>query len=428
MINNLEVHYLGALFFGLAVLHTFFVGSLRKWSHRFPENSFKHSLLHLLGEVEIVFGLWAALFSILLCFRHSVREVVDYIEGLHFTEPIFVFCIMIISSTKPVLWLAQVLLAGLSRSIYQTFKWPAAVVDLAVLMVLGPLLGSLITESGAITVTALLLSKMIKKSDLRFNYTLLAVLFVNISVGGALTPFAAPPILMVASKWNWGFQEVFSQFGSHAIVIVFINALGLVMIYSKTIRENLTPFKDVQNNREKMPLAIVAVHYLFLILTVLSAHHPTLAIALLLFFTGVAMATPQYQSAFKFKESLLVAFFLGGLIFFGPFQGWWVSPVLQVVTDRGLFLLATALTAITDNAALTYLGSQVVGLSDVSKYFLVAGAITGGGLTIIANAPNPAGFSILQKFFPEGLQAGKLFLAALAPTFVAIAVYGIFIW
>ena len=86
-----------------------------------------------------------------------------------------------------------------------------------------------------------------------------------------------------------------------------------------------------------------------------------------------------------------------------------------------LFFGAAALTALTDNAALTYLGSLVEGLSDEFKYSLVAGAVTGGGLTVIANAPNPAGFAILRGHFSdESIHPWGLFTAALVPTAVAI--------
>lgn len=424
MIENPSIHYLGTLFFALAVMHTFVVGLFRKLSHRYPHDSFRHSLFHLLGEVEVVFGVWAGIFSIVAGIMVSFTEVVKYLEGLHFTEPIFVFCIMVVSATKPVLWLAREGTAFLSGLISRALGTRAVLTDLATLLIIGPLIGSFITESGAITVTALLLLQMIKKSDQNFNYSLLALLFVSISVGGAMTPFAAPPILMVVSKWNWGFSEVFSMFGTHAIAVVLINSLGFVWWKKDQILENMVSFKDVQNNRDDVPFGVVALHYVFLVLIVLAAHHPVLAVTLLLFFLGVTVATQKYQNGIKFKESLLVAFFLGGLIFFGPFQAWWLAPVLDVVKDRSLFFLATGLTAITDNAALTYLGAQVPGLSDSSKYYLVAGALTGGGLTIIANAPNPAGFSILQKHFPNGLNAGKLFLAAIPPTIVAILCFG----
>ena len=86
--------------------------------------------------------------------------------------------------------------------------------------------------------------------------------------------------------------------------------------------------------------------------------------------------------------------------------------------------MAPALTAITDNAALTYLGSLVQGLSEEFKYALVAGAVTGGGLTVIANAPNPAGFSILRAHFDDGaIHPLGLFVAALPPTLVAAAAF-----
>ncbi len=89
-----------------------------------------------------------------------------------------------------------------------------------------------------------------------------------------------------------------------------------------------------------------------------------------------------------------------------------------------IYYAATALTAITDNAALTYLGSLVDGLSDQFKYALAAGAVTGGGLTVIANAPNPAGYSILNKNFENNIISPLyLFLSALGPTIVAIFFY-----
>jgi len=74
------------------------------------------------------------------------------------------------------------------------------------------------------------------------------------------------------------------------------------------------------------------------------------------------------------------------------------------------------------SAALTYLGSLIEGLSDSSKYMLMAGAVAGGGLTVIANAPNPAGVALLKRGFrDESVGAGALLLGALPPTLVAMA-------
>jgi Na+/H+ antiporter NhaD/arsenite permease-like protein len=79
---------------------------------------------------------------------------------------------------------------------------------------------------------------------------------------------------------------------------------------------------------------------------------------------------------------------------------------------------ATVLTAFNDNAAITYLASQAPSLGITAKYAVLAGAVTGGGLTVIANAPNPAGQSILGKYFKGGVSPLKLAMAALIPTVV----------
>ena len=121
------------------------------------------------------------------------------------------------------------------------------------------------------------------------------------------------------------------------------------------------------------------------------------------------------------KASFLVGFFLAGLVTLGGLQSWWLKPLLSSMGDLVLFLGATSLTAITDNAALTYLGS-LVELSEASKYALVAGAVAGGGLTVIANAPNPAGFGILKDTFgPDGINPVRLFLYALIPTLIGMS-------
>ena len=141
---------------------------------------------------------------------------------------------------------------------------------------------------------------------------------------------------------------------------------------------------------------------------------------LLLFFIGFASAYQAHQDRLILREALLVAFFLAGLVVLGGQQDWWLEPVLLGLSADTVFYGATALTALTDNAALTYLASLVSGLSDEFKVAIVAGAVTGGGLTVIANAPNPAGVAILKGHFDEGVvSAGKLLLAAIPATLIA---------
>ena len=139
-------------------------------------------------------------------------------------------------------------------------------------------------------------------------------------------------------------------------------------------------------------------------------------------FLGFAQAYERYQTPLILKEALLVGFFLAGLVVLGGLQQWWLQPIVSSLQPTALFFGALGLTAITDNAALTYLGSLIDGMSDVAKYMLVAGAVAGGGLTVIANAPNPAGIALLkQGFNDESIGAGELLLGALLPTAVAAA-------
>lgn len=431
------VEYIGTAFFFLALVHTFLVSFFAKIARRFPKGSASEAFFHLLSEVEVVFGFWAFLFLLTWSLIEGVRPVIDYQESLNLVEPLFIFCIMVIASTRPIVTLARYLILFLhsrgsflysrvlsvssifSRRRTQNLNSNQVVGQFFILLTVGPLLGSLITEPAAITITALLLYRMIDidKIESSLLYGMIGLLFVNISVGGALTHFAAPPILIVARTWGWGLSEVFMKLGIAALAAVFLNTILFILMFKKKIFQMLNP---IEVDYYPMPFWVIASHVIFLGLMVLTSHHPQVFIGLFLIFIGLMTVTNIYQDQPKFKESLLVAFFLAGLIVFGSFQRWWLEPLISSLSNTTLFLVAGGLTAITDNAALTYLGSQVPNLTDLSKWSLVAGALVGGGLTILANAPNPAGFSILSSKFPNStLNAFKLFKAAILPTIVA---------
>lgn len=415
----MEIKYIATFLFAIALLHTFSVGYFKKLAHKYKEGTAQEALFHMLSEVEIVFGFWAFVFISIWFLIARNHDPIDYLQSLNMTEPMFIFCIMIVASSKPVINFARRLILLISKSLLRILPFNAKQVELFVLLSVGPLLGSLITEPAAITIVALLLYKMIdpKRIDQTFLYSLLAVLFVNISVGGALTNFAAPPILIVARTWNWSLSDVFFNLGEASLLTVIANTFLFVVIFKKKIIEQIMP---LTTEKEPMPLWVTVLHLLFLAAIVINAHYSQVFFGIFLIFIGLTVVSHKYQETLKIKESLLVAFFLGGLVVFGSFQRWWLEPIISSLSETALFLSAICLTAITDNAALTYLGSQVPTITDSSKWALVSGAIVGGGLTILANAPNPAGFSILSSKFPnQSLNAGKLLLAAIPPTVVA---------
>ena len=177
----------------------------------------------------------------------------------------------------------------------------------------------------------------------------------------------------------------------------------------------------------RVPRWLTVLHVLSLSLVVAFAHHPDVFFGVFVLFLGMVTATKEFQDELTLREGLLVGVFLAGLVTLGSLQAYWLKPLIQSLSGSALFFGATGLTAITDNAALTYLGSLVEGISDELKYALVAGAVAGGGLTVIANAPNPAGVGILQSakvFEEEGISPMGLFLGALMPTLVTI----VFLW
>ncbi len=415
----MQIEKIATILFFIALLHCFTVTVFAKMAHRFEKGSAAEAFFHLLSEVEIVFGFWAFVFLVFWFLIDGADAVIKHQESLNMTEPLFIFCIMILASTRPIVSLARTSILSFTGLIGRMVKINPRLIQFYCLMILGPLLGSLITEPAAITLVALLLYRMIDPQiSEKFLYGILALLFVNISVGGGLTHFAAPPILIVAGTWGWSLKDVFINLGEPVLLAVSVNTTLFTYYFRKKI---VTELNLIEADQYPMPFWVILSHVLFLILLVLTAHHPQVFMGLFLIFIGLTTVTKNYQDGLKFKEGLLVAFFLAGLIVFGPFQRWWLEPVITAISEKALYFAATALTGITDNAALTYLGSQVPTLSEASKWALVSGAISGGGLSILANAPNPAGFSILSSRFPNGaLNALKLFLAAVPLTIVVM--------
>lgn len=405
--------------FALAVVHTFCVKKFLNLAHQAPSGSMRENLYHFLGEVEVVFGVWAALLISIWSFRFGTDSVVAYLEGINFTEPSFVFVIMCMSATRPIMALARAAMARIARALPVS---PNAALYTTVLVV-GPLLGSLITEPAAMTVTALLLKEAFYDRGIsrRFSYATLGLLFVNVSIGGTLTHFAAPPVLMVARPWGWDTPFMLLHFGDRAVVSILFSTVMTALLFRNELRglDDRAP-EGRDGAATAVPWWMSVSHLFFIALTVLHSHHMSFFIPLFLLFLGWTVVSKEYQDELRIRESLLVAFFLGGLVTLGQLQSWWLQPTLTGMSDDLLFWGATALTAVTDNAALTYLGTLVPTLSDGAKLALVGGAVTGGGLTVIANAPNPAGYSILAGNFGEdGISPLGLLISALPYTLVA---------
>ena len=447
-----------AIFF-CAIIHTLLANSFRRLAevrerkHRealatraaagdlpnYPEDrepvSFTATLLHFFGEVEAVFGIWGAVLLVTIDLWFGWSHVLHYISSRNYAEPVFVVVVMCIAATRPVVQAAE---RGTHLAAQLGGGTPGAW-WLAILCLLPPL-GSFITEPAAMTLAAVLLSEKVfaLEPSARLKYTTLGLLFVDISVGGTLTHFAAPPVLMVAGPWGFDTASMSLQFGWKALLgIAVSNGLFFLLLRREfpalASRAKISEEARLAVPLEPVPWWITIVHVLFVAFTVITLHSPPLVIMGFLFFLAFTEATRHHQYELNIRSPLLVGLFLAALVTHGGFQQWWIQPVLSNLGALQLFVGSIVLTAFNDNAAITYLASLVPIFDPVHatesaaasalRYALLAGAVTGGGLTIIANAPNPAGHAILAKHFPGGISPAGLLAGALVPTAVLAACF-----
>lgn len=442
--------------FFAAIVHTFMAGFFRKLAHKFDEQhkkacsldprkarcetvSFKAEIMHFMGEVEAVFGIWVLPLIAAIVYYYDWGTAQHYLEyKVNYIEPMFVVVIMAIASTRPVLYFAEHAMQRLAALGKGTpLAWWLSI------LTIGPVLGSFITEPAAMTICALLLGRRFYKLNpsRTLCYATLGLLFVNISVGGTLTHFAAPPVIMVAGKWSWDLKFMFMNFGLQSFVgIVIANSFYFFCFrneFKKLARKaqggpifSDASIQEAVAKQTEMPIPfwVISMHVLFLAWTVVNLHYPPLFIGGFLFFIAFTQATAHYQYKVSLKTPLLVGFFLAGLVTHGTLQQWWIAPVLNSLGEFPLFVSAALLTAFNDNAAITFLASLVPEFQTniALQKAVVEGAVVGGGLTVIANAPNPAGQSLLNKYFKGGISPLGLLLGALIPTLILAISYRLF--
>lgn len=534
-LNQNPFNVFATLIFFFAIIHSFCTSNINSLANKIELNyhqkkidkivdssssSIIAGILHFLGEIEAVFGIWAIVLGIGMSYFFDWGTFVTYIDSLHYTEPVLIVVIMTIASSRPILKMSELLIWKFVKLFSGSLEaWWISI------LIIGPILGSFITQPASMVISAYLLSEKFYELNPpnRLKYGTIALLFVNTSIGGTLTNFAAPPVLIVAKIWNWSNIFMFTTFGIKSILAILTSTFFYFLLFrseinklkntyalnrfknyiqrkfiskkelefafdelEKEINEKLGFTKHFSENcnlikeqikleafdnfeldevkkytvdisieerfeeikisemkrtipgllpieeqpfyldpywdqrEDKVPLWIMIIHTVFLVAALLNSHEPILFISIFLFYLGFIQVTPFYQNRLDLKPPLMVAFFLSGLLVHCGLQNWWITPLLSDLPPIKLNIIATILTTFNDNAAITYLSSLVPNLSDSMKYAVLSGALTGGGLTIIANAPNPIGQCILKKYFENGISAFQLFKYALVPTIITI--------
>lgn len=385
-------------------------------------------IFHLLGEVEIIFAMWLVPLFAGFWYVYGWDGLSAYLDSMtyaerKFEEPLFVMAIMLISASKPIVDSAAWAIRRAAALGGGTVgAWWVAI------MCIGPLLGSVITEPAAITISAsLLMSKFFEFSPSgRLKYATVGLLFMAVSTGGTLTHFAAPPVLMVARTWGWDTAYMMSTFGAKAVAGICVSTAAYYILFRREFAElEARRRADTSLRVAEMPspMWLRAFHIGFLAAAVLSMHYPVLLIFILMTFIAFCDVTSAYAQKLRYKSPILVAIFLSALVAHGGLQGWWIEPLLTGLGNRELFLGGMALSAFNDNAAITYLASLVPGFTESMKYMLVAGAVAAGGLTVIANAPNLAGLSVMKPRFKDGISPKFLLCGTALPTAITALIF-----
>ncbi len=432
-------HVVTLIVFLCAIFHILSVHKIHRWARllelRRNRKKIRNGgrdlwiqMCYFLSEVELVFGIWAVPLLIVMSSFYNFRTALEYINTRDYTEALFVVVIMSLASTRPIIHLAETMLHRIANRLGGSLSawW-------FTLLTLGPILGSLITEAAAMALSALLLSRQFYevRPSSKLAYATLGLLFVNISVGGVMTSFASPAVLILSHAWHWNTMDMFLNFGWKAVLGILI-ANGVYWFYFRKefykleLRLRLAPITRDEETRLEVPTWVTLVHIAFISLIVGASHYPAIFIATFLFFLGFHHATRHYQYSLKMARPMLVGFFLAGLVIHGGVQGWWVVSILQDLTPHFVMGAAIFLTAFNDNTAISYLSTLVPGWGDVFKYAIFTGVIAGGGLTVIGNAPNPAGFQILRRHFEDGISPIKLFQAAAIPTLILYLIFYLF--
>lgn len=425
------------LVFLASIVHCFFYGEFLYLSKRIKiaDGEVKNfrgvvrSFLKFLSEVEIIFALWLVPLLAGYIYFFGWNSLTEYLDNMayrqgRFAEPVFVLVIMSISASRPIIDLATNIIEKIAALLGgSVMAWWACI------LVFGSLLGSFITEPAAITICAMLLAKRFFKysPSENFKYATLGLLLVAISIGGTITPFAAPPVLMVKKAWDWDIPFMVSNFAWKAALAIAVSVAGFAVFFAREFAamqkaKNLAAGAEAPV-AEKSPAWIISCHLMFLVGSILLMHYTVLIVFLFFMYLGFMKVTRSFQDEFDIEPPLLVCIFLASLVIHGSFQGWWIAPTLSSLNETAIFLGSLALTSFNDNAAITYLATLAPDFTDSAKYLIVAGAVTGGGLTLIANAPNLAGASILKVFFGSSISPAKLFLGAIVPTTIAAIIF-----
>jgi len=423
-----------AIIFFLAIVHTFFTPQIHAQAKILKMNQIAHpykwrfyyflsEFCNLNSEIELIFGLWLIPLFLWASLFTDWQTIQAYLLRRDYTFVLYIMVIVVVIGSRPIISFAEKVLEFVARLGGDTAgAWWLTI------MTIGPILGSLLKEPGAMALSAILLAKKfyLYQPSRSFQYATLGLLFSNISVGGLLTPHSSRALFIAAKTWKWDTQFMLTHFGWKLLIAIVILNFIYYFIFRKNFQEHFPkrlPTLEKDEERKPTPLWISLVHLLFVIMITIFALDGAIFMGLFLLYLGFHQVTRFYQTKMHIKQAALVGFFFASLMIHGELQGFWITPLLRDFGQTVMVGSSFILSALVDNAIVNYLAVQIPSFSPQEQYLLVAATMSAGGLTVIANVTNPLGLTILRHSFHEEVSLGKLFLGALFPSLFYFTIF-----
>ncbi|NGX60669.1 MAG: hypothetical protein K940chlam9_00136 [Chlamydiae bacterium] len=423
-----------SIIFGLAIFHTLLTPQLRKLSDRLDRRKktqpdwWKHyhfysEIAYLLSEVEVVFGIWLIPLFIFFTIFEGWEAASSYLKDRNYSHALYIMVVLVVVGSRPIISFAERICEWVARIGKDS---PGA--WWVTILTVGPLLGAILKEPGAMALSSILLSHKFYPYPVssKFKYATLGLLFANVSVGGMLTTFSSRSLFIVADAWGWDWKFMLTRFGWKVVLGMGISTGFYYFLFRKEFKHAFPSTLPAHQKEEPPPFWITLVHLIFLTLIVVTGENAPLFMGIFILFLGFWRATTFFQGALHLQSAILIGFFFASLILHGELQGWWITPLLQRLSHFAALEVSYLLSAFVDNAVVSYLTLEVPGLDEMKKYLLVAGAMSAGALTVIANAPNPIGHAILRRSFPGPISFLYLFFSALTPSLIYLSLFWTF--
>lgn len=421
-----------AVFFFLSILHTFctpfFYKRFQICQHKkmiFPEKWRKYLWLsesyRLLSSVDVIFIFWSVPLFLWFLYSEGYAEAIDYFNHRNYLFALFIMIMLILLESRPIVYLSECIFLTIAKIGKQSPKcwwWT--------LMLGAPFSAILLKETGAMIIAATLLVRYFYKfaPSLRFSYATMGLLFSNISVGGLITDISSRALLLVSPALKGEQEFVIRHFSWKAVIAIFLSTTTYYLMFRKEFDHFPKVVKNASIADERVPIWLICLHVLFVAAIMSVRSVPLLMIGILILYLGLHQFTIFYQNSIRVTKVCCVGLFYAGLLILGGLQEWWMLVIMHRMSDFGYMFTSYILSMFLDNVLVNYLVHNLSVATDCFLYLVIAGCMSAGGVTILANAPNIVGYLIIKPFFPTSpVSLGRLFVFALGPSLIALMTF-----